>query len=85
MDKILNFNGEQLKAEKIIKTDTDIIGQDANGNEVFAFRTISDFTEFTVANEGGTDADYDSSEPSITDLQTQIYNLTSLLVSGGVI
>lgn len=46
--KTLNFNNEQYKAEKIIKTETDIVGQDANGNELFAFRGINDFTGFAL-------------------------------------
>lgn len=46
--KILNFNGEQYKADKIIKTETDIIGKDSNGNELFAFRGINDFTDFDL-------------------------------------
>jgi hypothetical protein len=48
MIKTLNFNNEKFQAEKIIKTETDIIGQDINGNEVFAFRGISDFTGFSL-------------------------------------
>lgn len=46
--KILNFNNQEFKAEKIIKTDTDIIGQDSNGNELFGFRGISDITGFNL-------------------------------------
>lgn len=46
--KILNFNNEQYEAEKIIKSNTDIIGQDASGNELFSFRGISDFTGFAL-------------------------------------
>lgn len=65
--KILNFNGEQFKAEKIIKTGTDIIGQDLNGNEIFAFRGISDFSQFTVANEDGSSADFDTIEPTLEE------------------
>lgn len=48
MIKVLNFNNEKFKAEKIIKTDIDIIGQDSNGKELFAFRGISDFGGFTL-------------------------------------
>lgn len=46
--KILTFNKEQFKAEKIIKSETDIIGKDINGNEVFAFRGISNFSGFAL-------------------------------------
>jgi hypothetical protein len=37
-----------LQAYKIVKTDTDIIGYDLNGKELFAFRGISDFSQFTL-------------------------------------
>jgi len=59
--KILTFNEEQFKAEKIVKTDKDIIGKDAIENEVFAFRGISDFTGFTLE-EGQS---FDESEEQI--------------------
>lgn len=83
--KIVTYNNEQFKAEKIIKTDTDILGQDSNGNELFAFKGISSFAGFTIANEDGTSVDYDTLQPSVTDLQIQIFNLTSLLLDGGVL
>ena len=57
--KILLLNNEQFQAEKIIKTDKDIIGQDLIGNEVFAFRGISDFTGFTITNEDDTSTEFD--------------------------
>lgn len=47
--KILKFANQEFKAEKIIKTETDIIGQDLRGDEIFAFRGISDFSRFTLA------------------------------------
>ena len=46
--KTLKFNQEEYKAEKIIKTENSIIGQDLQGNEVFAFRGISDFALFEL-------------------------------------
>ena len=58
--KKLIFNNETFEAEKIIKTDTDIIGKDINGIEVFAFSGISDFTGFTLE-DGQT---FDIEEPS---------------------
>jgi len=79
--KTLIFNEQQFQADKIIKTSTDIIGQDENGNELFAFRGISDFTKFQLT--GG--QTYDTTQPSSLDLQTQIYNLTTQLVTAGVI
>lgn len=53
MMKVLNCNGEKFQAKKIIKTETDIIGQDINNTEVFAFKGISDFSGF-VLEEGQT-------------------------------
>lgn len=50
--KTLIFNEEQLQAERIVKTDTGIVGYNGN-QEVFAFRGISDFTQFQLA-EGET-------------------------------
>lgn len=52
MMKTLIANGEELKAERIVKTDTDIIGYNGN-QEVFSFKGIADFTQFTLA-EGET-------------------------------
>lgn len=66
--KILNFNNEQYTAEKIIKTETDIIGQDSNKNELFAFRGISDFTGFTLK-EGQTFDIEDPSEQEVLNAQ----------------
>ena len=61
--KTLNFNKQQFKADIIIKTNTDIIGQDSNGIEVFAFRGISDFTGFTL--EDG--KEFDAEEPTLEE------------------
>lgn len=79
--KNLNVNGGIYQADRIIKTDTNIIGYDSNGNELFAFKGISDFTGFTLE-EGQT---FDIPIPTNTDLQTQIFNLTTQLVNGGAI
>lgn len=46
--KKLTVNGEEFKADKIIKNETDIIGKNATGNELFAFRGISDFNLFAL-------------------------------------
>jgi len=46
--KTLFISGEELQAERIVKTDTDIIGYNGN-NEVFSFRGISDFSQFQLA------------------------------------
>ena len=58
--KTLNVNNKKYQAEKIIKNDADIIGQDSNGNEAFAFRGISDFSGFTITNEDGTSTEFDT-------------------------
>lgn len=50
--KTLTFNNEEFNAERIVKTDTDIVGYDGI-QEVFAFRGISDFSQFQLA-EGET-------------------------------
>ena len=46
--KTLIFKSLKFEAEKIIKTDTDIIGKDSSGIEVFSFKGISDFTGFAL-------------------------------------
>lgn len=51
--KNLLFNGESYEAEKIIKTNTSIIGYNGD-TEVFAFRGISDFSLFELQ-----DGEYD--------------------------
>lgn len=58
--KTLKFNQEEYKAEKIIKTENAIIGQDLQGSEVFAFRGISDFALFEL--EDGQSFDIDEKE-----------------------
>ncbi|KHO39114.1 hypothetical protein OR62_07715 [Clostridium tetani] len=52
--KKLMVNDEVLEAEKIIKTETDIIGY-VDNKEVFAFRGIKDFSIFKL--EGGHEFD----------------------------
>lgn len=83
--KKLTFNNETYEAEKIIKTDIDIIGQDSNSNELFAFRGISDFSTFVITNEDGISCDFDKAEPNIIELQAQVFSLTTQLINGGVL
>ena len=52
----LSFNKVVYEAERIVKTDTDIIGYNGN-NETFAFRGISDFNEFVI--DGEFDVEFD--------------------------
>ena len=49
--KKLTVNNEIFEAEKIIKTDKNIIGYDINDNEIFSFKGISDFTGFVLKDE----------------------------------
>ena len=48
--KTLFINGEELQAERIVKTDTDIIGYNNDSDTpVWSFKGISDFTLFQLA------------------------------------
>lgn len=66
--KKLIFNGEEYEAERIVKTNTDIIGYNGN-QEVFAFRGISDFSQFTLV-----ECEFDIDEK--TKMQNEIDFLT---------
>lgn len=73
--KTLLVADKEFKAEKIIKTDNEIIGYNGS-SEVFAFRGIVDFSLFELK-----DAKYDLQESDelkkmIADLQQQISELT---------
>ena len=46
--KTLVFNGQKFEAVRIIKSTDTIVGKDINGNELFVFRGISDFSGFTL-------------------------------------
>ena len=46
--KTLIFNKEEFKADKIIKTEDNIVGKNAKGIEVFSFRGIKDFSLFKL-------------------------------------
>lgn len=54
--KILTFMEKQYQAERIVKTGTDIIGYNGN-QEVFSFKGIADFTQFTLAEGEAFDTD----------------------------
>lgn len=72
MIKTLKFCGKDFQAEKITKQDNNIIGQDNNGNETFAFRGISDFSQFTLE-EGQT---FDTEQPTPEEtLSKEVANL----------
>ena len=61
--KTLKFNDEIFEAEKIIKTETSIIGQDSKGKVIFEFKGISDFSMFTLKD----DRIFDAQEPTIEE------------------
>ena len=44
----LIVNNETFQAEKIVKSDLNIIGYDINDNEIFSFKGISNFTGFIL-------------------------------------
>ena len=54
--KTLTVNNETYQAERIVKTNTSIIGYNGN-TEVFVFRGISDFTQFKLAEGESFDTD----------------------------
>jgi len=65
--KKLKVNGETFEAEKVIKTDKDIIGYDINDNEIFSFKGISDFTGFVLKDGNGVVIEFEA--PSITEIE----------------
>lgn len=70
--KKLIHDGEEYIAEKIVKTDTDIIGYNGE-TEVFVFRGISDFSQFQLAEGQEWDVDPETEkEQRITDLEVAI-------------
>ena len=64
MMKTLIFMGKEFKAEKIVKTEENIIGKDVKGREVFSFKGIKDFSLFTLKDS----AEYDTEENLIDQL-----------------
>lgn len=60
--KKLYFADQTYQAEEIVKTKDSIVGY-VNGDEVFSFRGISDFTQFTL--EDGQVFD----KPKLTDVE----------------
>lgn len=50
MKKNLNYGQDQFQADRVVKTDTDIIGYNNDSPvPVFYFKGISDFTQFSLA------------------------------------
>lgn len=85
MVKTLIDGKNKLTANKIVKTESAIIGYDINGNQVFKVDNIIDFTKYSLVDENNNPVTYDIETSSNTDLQTQIYSLTTQLVDKGVI
>jgi hypothetical protein len=70
--KILNFSGETYQAERIVKTDANIIGYNGNA-EVFSFKGISDFSLFQLAEGQEWDIDEKAAESAyLLDLDFRI-------------
>lgn len=70
--KTLIFNNEEYQAERIVKTNTDIIGYNGNA-EVFSFKGISDFSLFQLAEGQEWDIDEKVSETAyLLDLDFRI-------------
>ena len=61
----LIVNNETLQAEKIVKTNVNIIGYDINNNEIFSFKGISDFTGFVLKDENDIVIEFEA--PPITE------------------
>lgn len=66
MKTLTLFDDQQIQAEKIVKTDTDIIGY-INGKQVFALQGIQDFSKFTLADG----EEFDQDDNPVVDLQQQ--------------
>jgi len=65
--KKLILNNEIFEAEKIIKTDKNIIGYDINNNEIFSFKGISDFTGFVLKDENDIVIEFEA--PPVTEAE----------------
>ncbi|BBN97513.1 hypothetical protein [Sporolactobacillus terrae] len=59
--KTLTFKGEEFQAEKIIKTDSEVMGL-VGSTVIFSFRGITDFSKFTLADGAEFDAEPASEE-----------------------
>ncbi|BDR82564.1 hypothetical protein [Clostridium tetani] len=82
--KKLMVNDEVLEAEKIMKTETDIIGY-VDNKEVFAFRGIKDFSIFKLENEQQFDTPEDDLNKRIKALEQSNAELMNLLAMQSMI
>ncbi|MGM1048657.1 MAG: hypothetical protein ACQEXX_21295 [Bacillota bacterium] len=71
--KKLTYLKEIYEAERIVKTDTNIIGYNGK-NEIFAFRGISDFSGF------GVDGEFDIAVDELAVLRTANDELKSAIL-----
>ena len=78
--KILIFNNEEFEAEKIIKTESSIIGQDSKGKTIFEFRGISDFTMFTLKDDRIFDAQEQTIEEKLKSTQQELEETQNRLI-----
>ena len=84
--KTLTAFGDTLEAEKIVKTETSILGY-VQGKEVFSFQGIRDFTKFTLSDG----EEWDEAELQVTEQlderQTEtegaVLGLMNLMLGGG--
>lgn len=85
MMKVLIFNNEEFKAEKIIKGTDCIIGKDPEGREIFKFKGISDFSLFSLKDEAEFDLEENIIDKLILDninMQMQIDTLIQSNLGG---
>lgn len=75
--KLITTN-ETFQAEKIVKSDLNIIGYDINDNEIFSFKGISDFTGFQLQDENGNVIEFPLSPDPDSELASAIQAATTL-------
>ncbi len=83
--KVMSFNNEEFKAEKIIKGTDCIIGKDTEGREIFNFKGISDFSLFSLKDEAEFDLEENLIDKLILDninMQMQIDTLIQSNLGG---
>lgn len=89
--KNLLFNGQIFEVENVVKTDDAIVGYIGN-TEAFAFRGISDFTQFQLKDENGIVIDFPPQPPTeidklrleIAQSNTELFEMM-LMLSGGAV
>lgn len=64
--KTLTAFGDVMQAERIIKTESSVLGI-VEGREVFTFKGVRDFTQFTLADN----AEWDLAEATIGQLDVR--------------